>query len=152
MNYKDFTPFKASENVFIEAHFEHANRDCIIIFSRAGYRCGYVSLKEKEAVMKDYTFGKRTHTGVDYDSYNVDCHGGLTFGEEMNKSYNPKQKYYVGFDCAHCYDGVDKFQVIEYGLKSDCISDMFINGAPMSLDECVSECEQIAEQLNNKED
>jgi hypothetical protein len=53
--------------------------------------CGYVAVPETHPL-----FGNE-----DYDRFNVDCHGGLTFGRIRDG------KHWVGFDTAHAGDGPD---------------------------------------------
>lgn len=85
----------------VEEQFEYKGHDCICIFTEWGVRCGYVSVDK----YKDFTL------------YNeIDCHGGITFSDCLPHNYGAKAQFYIGFDCAHCYDAHDFDQAFKYGL------------------------------------
>ena len=84
----------------VEKQFEYRGHDCLVVFTHRGYRCGYVSVTED----KDFT---------DYD---IDCHRGLSFSGELRYDYGQKAKFYIGFDCGHCGDGLDFDTAYKYGL------------------------------------
>ena len=54
-----------------------------------GWRCGYVEIP------KAHPWYKKPYMEI-----NVDCHGGLTFGDKIPI----KAGWFVGFDCNHYYD------------------------------------------------
>jgi len=134
----------------VEEHFEYNGRDCIVVFNRIGFRCGYVSVNEKdkgfEIIEKNF-LGKK-YTELNYSAFNIDCHGGLTFGNEIYTGYEPKEKYYVGFDCGHCWDGVDKKQAEKYGFDTRFY--LNLNEPVRSKEYCINECKSIVNQLNIK--
>lgn len=84
----------------VEKQFEYRGHDCLVVFTHRGYRCGYVSVTED----KDFT---------DYD---IDCHCGLSFSGKLLYDYGQKAKFYIGFDCGHCGDGLDFDTAYKYGL------------------------------------
>ena len=53
----------------VEKRFKYKGRDCICVFSRMGSRCGYVLVDDNK----------------DFSEYDIDCHGGLSFGNECKK-------------------------------------------------------------------
>lgn len=126
----------------IEKRFEYAGRECLCVFNAGGFRCGYVSVR----------------TCKNYSEYNVDCHGGLTFSGELNSSANPKRQYYVGFDCAHYYDGVDYDKAFEYRLIAKKERDelkAWYEHSHFAMSYCArdlafveGQCKTIVEQLN----
>ena len=67
----------------VEKQFEYKGHDCICVFIKRGYRCGYVSVDNYNG---------------DYFQYDIDCHCGLTFGGKLPQDYNPKKDNYIGFD------------------------------------------------------
>lgn len=71
---------------------EHRGFKWQVVHNNMGFRCGYIQVLP----------GHPWH-GKHYDEVNedVDVHGGLTF------SRFDKKDYWLGFDCAHCFDGVD---------------------------------------------
>ena len=92
----------------VEKQFNYKGHDCICIFSIRGFRCGYVSVTDKEKP---------------YDDYDIDCHGSLTFDGELPDYCNPKADYYIGFDCGHYCDGADYDQAVKYNLITQSEAD-----------------------------
>ena len=130
--------------VVVEKHFEYRGHDCICLFNYMGYRCGYVSVDEVK----------------DYKEFDIACHCGLTFGaEQLNKDYNPKKDYYIGFDCGHICDGHDYTLARAYGLIDDKMYDEFIQMDIQSsvflmpvrdLEYVENQCKKIVDQLEDK--
>ncbi len=126
----------------VEKQFEYRGHDCLVVFTHWGVRNGYVSV----SIDKDF---------VDY-SY-IDCHGGINFSDELSPDFNPKAKFYIGFDCGHCGDERDFDIVYEYGLidaelrdrrKQDFPHPMY--GVVASLEHVESECKWIVDQLEGE--
>ena len=80
--------------------------DCMAHRNGSGAWCGYVGVPEGHPAY-----------GQDYDNVDVDCHGGLTYGdgchEEMPPEHGlchipqpgrPQKVWWFGFDCAHWQD------------------------------------------------
>lgn len=139
-----------TQTPIVEEKFIHSNKPCIVIFTRMGYRCGYV------AVAKDSPLNN-----IDYnDFYNkhdidIDVHGGITFSGELNKALSKEPLYWFGFDCAHLYDGKD-FEAIKkyFGQKEfDWAKEhlFYSTDQPKSLQYCINECKNLAEQLREAE-
>lgn len=125
----------------VEKQFEYRGHDCLVVFTHGGYRCGYVSVTEN----KDYT---------DYD---IDCHCGLSFSGKLPYDYGQKEKFYIGFDCGHCGDGLDFDMAYNYGLidaeKRDQRKEDFsyLQGCCVWWLEYVEDqCRYIVDQLEGK--
>ena len=129
----------------VEKQFEYKGHDCICVFNRFGYRCGYVSVD-------DYK---------DCYEYDIECHGGLSFGvSRLPECYNPKKDYYIGFDCGHIFDGNDYDTALEYGLISE---QQYYNLIEMeirlttflqpvrSLEYVENECRKIVDELTEED-
>ena len=87
----------------VEKIFTYNGHECIVIFTRYGYRCGYVSVKND----------------IDYEELNdrgVTVHGGLSFNGKLLYNYGQSKNYYIGFDCGHAGDREYYSQAYKYGL------------------------------------
>ena len=125
----------------VEKKFDYKGRECIIVFTLHGVRNGYVSVKENK----------------DYCDYDIDCHGGLTYGGELPFYYEPREKYYIGFDCNHYCDGQDYDLALKYNLITQDIYDIYANydlyrnkNAVCSLEYVEEQCKSIVEQLEQQ--
>ena len=124
----------------VEKIFEHKGHECVCVFNMLGFRCGYVSVKEDK----------------DYVTYDIDCHGGLTFNGELPYEYGQKEKYFIGFDCGHFCDYQNKEQAFKYGLISEteyyyyknCLLDF--SGAERTLEYVEEQCKKIVDQLEQQ--
>lgn len=121
----------------VEKQFEYKGHDCICVFTHLGFRNGYVSVKENK----------------DFSTYDIDCHCGLTYNGKLPEYYNPKTQYYIGFDCGHVWDGIDKIQAYNYGLVDEKMLEyMYDNLEPVrDLEYVVEQCKHIVEQLEGAE-
>lgn len=125
----------------LEKQFEYKGHDCICVFNCLGYRCGYVSVD-------DYK---------DCYEYDIECHGGLSFGaSRLPDYYEPKKDYYIGFDCGHICDGHDYVMALKHGLidKQQCyhLIEMEIQIPTFlqpvrSLEYVEEQCKKIVDQL-----
>lgn len=70
-----------------------------VVLQNAGHYCGYVCLKEDE------------NTIFDNAEELIDCHGGVTFVSRENGEWVLPKGNWIGFDCAHCGDGIDLYAV-----------------------------------------
>ena len=121
----------------VEKQFEYKGHDCICVFTRLGVRNGYVSVKGYKPL---------------YD-YDIDCHCGLTYGGKLPEYYNPKAQYYIGFDCGHVCDGIDKIQAYKYGLiDKETLEYMYDTGEPVrDLEYIEEQCKKIVDQLEDND-
>lgn len=128
----------------VEKQFDYKGHDCIIVFTHWGVRNGYVSV----SVDRDF---------IDYSC--IDCHGGINFSGELSPEFNPKAKFYIGFDCGHCGDERDFDMAYRYGLidaelrdrrKQDFPHPLY--GVVASLGHVESECKWIVDQLEGKKE
>lgn len=116
----------------------------LITFTSHGARCGYVAIPE----------------GQDYDSSEISCHGGLTFeGDDHGTKYLlpiPCSDTWLGFDCAHAYDGYDKELAQKYFGKQTFSDDFYTAMSGFGLRDEVThrtydyvekECQSIIDQL-----
>lgn len=109
---------------------------CLIVRNRMGALCGYVGVAEGHPAFD-----------VHYDEVNVDVHGGLTFadfcqpndGDEgichVPDEGEPERVYWLGFDCAHCWDVTPAWP------------DGFGEGSYKNIPYVQNECRQLAAQL-----
>lgn len=158
-----------SKKYIVEADFTHAGSRCVVIIGRNGYRCGYVGIpKTNKLYGVDYnnkvdslnfkdisseSIGKRSliavfcHDGSDKISpflyFNV--HGGITYSGGDGYPVESENLWWFGYDCGHAGDGKD-LSVMDGRLKE--IELMYpMNGIVRSLEYCIEECKQLAEQL-----
>lgn len=130
----------------VEKEWEHLGFKCVVIATDMGYRCGYV------AVGPDHPL-----YGMDYCDEvpeRLKVHGGLTFSEGDSKyPIEGENLWWFGFDCAHSGDGKD------WNLTCRKVKDFYINnpqsafilfneGPVRTLEYCVNECNNLAEQLD----
>jgi hypothetical protein len=84
------TPYK------IEKEWKHQGLSCAVTIARnqGGSRCGYVRVPPGHPAY-----------GKDYDSVDVEAHGGLTFAAiEPCTEHEDGQGWWFGFDCRHAWD------------------------------------------------
>ena len=127
----------------VEKIFTYNGHECIVIFTRRGYRCGYVSVKNY----------------IDCEELNdkgACVHGGLTFSGRL-QYYGQSKKYYIGFDCEHCGDREDYLQAYKYGLinADECLERTAIQrkydtgGVIRSIEYVTRECIRLVDWLSN---
>ena len=131
---------ETSKLAVVEKHFEYKGHDCICIFSRMGYRCGYVSVDDNK----------------EFNEYDIECHGGLSFSGTLPYDYGQKETYYIGLDCGHICDGNDYATALLYGLITEQLYNELIKmqiQSPTflqpirSLEYVENECKKIVDQL-----
>lgn len=122
----------------IEKQFQYKGRDCICVFNRDGFRCGYVSVKR---------------LGL-FDERDIKCHGGLNFEGMLSESYMPRELYYVGFDCGHICDGRDFELAYQREMITETKRDILIgefaylsDNPVRTLEYVENECIKIVDQL-----
>jgi len=129
------------ESIFITKN----NRIGVVILGSMGFRCGYISIGENDLL-------------EDYEYYEIDVHGGLTYQgkdnideviknkltpEEFN--YIKKNITYIGFDCGHYTDGNSYADLIEYGVEVE--HQFSIGGQVKTLDYVKNEIQKMDSQL-----
>lgn len=126
----------------VEKQFQYKGHDCICVFNRNGFRCGYVSTT------------LRRH----YDDYDINCHCGLTFSGALPEAYAPKEAFYIGFDCGHVCDGIDTKLAYDLGLIDEATKEMYeqyfsyLSDCPVrDVDYVVEQCKKIVDQLEELE-
>ena len=134
----------------IEKSFTHSNKQCVVIFTNMGHRCGYVAV-EKDSPLNNIDYNDL------YSKHNIDIyvHGGITFFGKLNPDISKEPLFWFGFDCAHLYDGKD-FEAIKkyFGQKEFDQAkkyDFYSTYQPKSLQYCINECKHLAEQLTKSE-
>jgi hypothetical protein len=131
---------------------EHLGYEWNVVHNHRAIRCGYVRVPA----------GHPWH-GRSYHELDVECHGGLTFGELDLPCEAPgdDDAYWVGFDCGHCWDLPDPALPVapEYAAARAYVERMsglrFFDHGPHSRvcsqeyveAECLSICEQAAAAL-----
>jgi hypothetical protein len=118
----------------------------VVTANPRGFRCGYVVISEGHELHKK-----------DYFDININCHGGLTFGDEFHWVENT---WAIGFDCNHSYDAMDE-SIMSYELKlareehSELYEDhpySEVRGFEYVRSECLSIIDQITEMEDLKDE
>lgn len=107
--------------------------DYIVRLYPMGYRCGYVKVPES---LNDDKF---------YENGTLLVHGGVTFEETIgdDDTYLPPG-HWIGFDCAHCGDGMDIAATLEnFGKEPDYP----MSGKVWGTEQVESECKSVIDQL-----
>lgn len=82
---------------YVESNFTYKGYQCSVIFQTLCHRCGYVGVPKGHSLY-----------GLDYDEFQIDCHGGLTYANPTLYGHEDETDiFWIGFDCAHCNDGKD---------------------------------------------
>lgn len=138
---------KKTKGVAQETRFEYKGYPCVVLFMEAGHRCGYVGLPKGTTINTDY----------------ISCHGGVTYSKNELILQTDTDRFWIGFDTAHCFDKRDYKKAKEYfgddteTLKSillmEALDDKYgMWGEIRTLEFCIEECKQIVEQIIAKED
>lgn len=79
--------------------FSHKGYDCILRRNHSGAWCGYAQIPKDHPWMEN----------IDILDERIDVHGGVTYqGYRMEDD-----RYFVGFDCAHCEDFIPAFDALK---------------------------------------
>ena len=115
----------------------------IVRLSARGHRCGYVEVSEK--------LFKQLEDKRDL----LDCHGGITFYDNVESENNIQlpEGCWVGFDCAHCIDGIDKEAVVKlFGNTEELCEITDKEGlTAVTTEEVERDCHKLIEQLETFE-
>ena len=135
----------------IEKRFEYRGYPCVVIFHTLGHRCGYVGLPRSNR-----------YFGCDYEEIDIDCHGGLTYATDELYEQSDVDRWWIGFDCAHCDDAKDYDSLRKYytDKQSREMIDFWenldhrypIESQVRDLDYVTKECELIVDQLYVREE
>jgi hypothetical protein len=125
-------------NFVIEEKKEYRNYKYLVVFYKTGHRCGYVSIPENHLFY-----------GKDSSEIEIECHGGLTFSEKIEDSKLFENGFWIGFDCAHCYDKTDVESIEKYFGENKFSTIIFndIESTVRTKEYVVSECKNIINQL-----
>lgn len=139
-----------------ESRFEYKGFPCVVLFMPMGYRCGYVGLPK----------GNKYYN-KEYDKIPVDCHCGLTYSEHGLFGQEDKDTWWIGFDCGHCCDGIDKdafnklyekeilnmnpIEFRAYMMNFDSIWELSLEYPVRTLEYVKNECRKIVDQILEKE-
>ena len=80
----------------------------------------------------------------------------MIFGDSLNEEYEPKESFYIGFDCGHYCDYQDKEQAYKYGLITQEEYYLFVNiykynlGVERTLEYVEEQCKNIVDQLEQQ--
>lgn len=108
-----------------------------------GFRCGYVLLHGDEGITEE-DWGK---------AYDIICNGGITFvGSREN--VNLEKGTWIGFDCGHCFNGIDEASWYEY-MGKDYVEERLdkynvgwgMTGLPVLSIQVEDDCKNIISQL-----
>lgn len=150
--------------IAVEGGGTYQDYEYLIVLNTNGHRCGYVAIPPEHKYSKtpeeERTFmGEQLYKHYDYDSLDIQCHGGLTF---MSPSHELKDlldvacnDMWIGFDCGHCYDSCDEEAMRKYygdelvDNKKSFIHAMNGNSEKTvkNYDYVRNECESIINQL-----
>ena len=124
-----------------ETRFEYKGFPCVVLFQPMGFRCGYVGLPK----------GNKYYDR-DYDGIDVNCHGGLTYARAYLALQTDNDTWWIGFDCAHCFDYYDIAKLKEYygEDKAKEIEELFryLSEYPFrDLEYCIEECKGMVDQI-----
>jgi hypothetical protein len=146
---------------------EWVNEPDLVTFEYKGIECMVLRVAMEEPYAKDFhMFGGFLNGYVAipanhpywtkiYEDMDIDCHGGLTFGECSDR-------HWIGFDCAHSHDYVPSTEHMKKtaAWMKDCrdrekeLKDKFLlhdspifNNTYKNIHFCMEECRSMAEQL-----
>lgn len=138
----------------IESDFECLGLRCVVIFTKRGYRCGYVGVTSSHPLHGISYSIKSKYLNFNTPYYYFDVHGGITYSNN-HETYPIKSNnlWWFGFDTAHYRDSRDlnlalKYNLItkeSYDIESDFTS--IFAGTVKSLKYCIKECQSLAKQL-----
>lgn len=115
-----------------------AGYEAIVVVQPQGHRCGYVKVPKDHPV-----------DGRGCDEIDISVHGGLTYEKFTNDGT------IFGFACAHYGDAPDvSLMELKYRLVHDQLcsfEDIYAGCVIRSLDYCIEECENMAQQFKELE-
>jgi hypothetical protein len=154
--------------IAVEGGGVYKDHEYLIVLNKVGYRCGYVAIPPEHPFSntpeEERSFmGGRKYKHYDYDSLDIDAHGGLTFMAPNHGLKDlltiPCNDMWIGFDCGHCYDSPDVKAFEKYfGKQARESQQSFFSAIGSESYDCTiknydyaeSECHSIIEQLIQK--
>lgn len=150
--------------IAVEGGGVYKDYEYLIVLNSHGFRCGYVAIPADHPYTntpqrEDELYGE-TYKQWDYDSLDIECHGGLTFMAPDNglKKLIPIScdDMWIGFDCGHGDDMCDLealkkyFGEENYNRKKSFLEAMnngFYGQSVKYFNYVEKECYSIIEQL-----
>jgi hypothetical protein len=154
--------------VAVEGGGTYRDYEYLIILNTLGHRCGYVALPPEHKYSKTPSEERKSRVSDkiykhwDYDSLDIECHGGLTFMSPKNALKNlldiPCDDIWIGFDCGHFNDkcdteafrkyfGEEEFNKKESFFKCMNHADIDIGRTVKKYEYVEMECQSIIDQL-----
>ena len=127
--------------LYFKEHEEILNGYHLVVVFNKWFRCGYIGLP------KGHKLENR-----DYDDFDFEVHGGLTFGSNGFVFKDNEHDYYFGFDCAHLNDKADVETMIKNGASSNEItiaSIGFSDGKVRTQEHVLNELRNLVTQIEN---
>lgn len=102
--------------IAVEGGGLYKDHEYLIVLNTNGHRCGYVAIPPEHPYSNTPEeersfFGGKKYKHYDYDSLNINCHGGLTFMSPTHGLKDlldvPCNDIWIGFDCGHLGDSCD---------------------------------------------
>lgn len=129
-------------SVVQETRFEYKGYPCVVLFNSLGHRCGYVGLPH----------------GTDVKINDINCHGGITYSSSHLVLQKDTDRFWIGFDTAHCFDKSDFEKAKEYFANdkgiirslqfAEAMNKKYKTGGEIrTLEYCVEECRKIVDQI-----
>lgn len=153
------------EWIAVEGGGTYKDHEYIIVLNTSGHRCGYVAIPPEHPYSQTPEetrefMGGRPYKHYDYDSLDIDVHGGLTFMAPdhglKDLLETPCNDMWIGFDCGHCYDMCDVpmfkkyFSQEQYEAKKsffECMNHGSRTQTVKEYDYVEKQCHHIIDQL-----
>lgn len=128
------------EKLYFKEHEEYVKGYHLVVIFNNWFRCGYIGLP------KGHVLENR-----DYNDFNFDVHGGLTYGSRGENIKDETHDWYFGFDCAHLNDKADIKTMIEHNAnqRSLMVASFFNDGEVRTKEYVLDELKSLVEQIEN---
>lgn len=109
--------------IAVEGGGTYKGYEYIIVLNTNGHRCGYVAIPAEHPFSQTpeeecSLFNGQMYKDYNYESLGIKCHGGLTFMSPTHGLKDllttPCNDMWIGFDCGHFDDGIDKEALRKY--------------------------------------
>jgi hypothetical protein len=154
--------------IAVEGGGTYKDHEYLIVLNHNGQRCGYVAIPPEhpysQTPEEQRDFLGRTQSHWDYDSLDIEVHGGLTFMSPNHSLKDllptPCNDIWIGFDCGHYGDKCDVSMFRKYfGEENAKQKEAFFNAMnhdygdlPQTIKDfryVENECHSIIDQLIN---